>query len=230
MGRQSVSCGAAAGASVSLGPSPESEASAGSSRIPDPQAGQILGPIMSSFEDADTEETLTYLQITVYHPGQLNSGIFQSVRFYNRKKLPSSEVLKFGRNSNICHYTFQDRQVSRVQFSLQLFKKFDSSVLSFEIKNMSKKTSLIVNNKELGYLNKMDLPYKCMVRFGDYQFLMEKEDGESLEFFETQFILSPRSLLQESNWPPQEPIPQHGSYSYCSTKSTTPTEMDENQL
>ncbi|KAK2493022.1 hypothetical protein MC885_020743 [Smutsia gigantea] len=194
------------------------------------EAGQILGPIMSNFEDADTEETLTYLQITVYHPGQLNSGIFQSVRFYNREKLLSSEVLKFGRNSNICHYTFQDRQVSRVQFSLQLFKKFDSSVLSFEIKNMSKKTSLIVNNKELGYLNKMDLPYKCMVRFGDYQFLMEKEDGESLEFFETQFILSPRSLLQESNWPPQKPIPQYGSYSYCSTQSTTPTEMDENQL
>uniref|UniRef100_A0A452SUN2 TIFA protein n=1 Tax=Ursus americanus TaxID=9643 RepID=A0A452SUN2_URSAM len=77
---------------------------------------------MTSFEDADTEETVTCLQITVYHPGQLQSGIFQSIRFYNREKLPSSEVVKFGRNSNICHYTFQDKQVSRVQFSLQLFK------------------------------------------------------------------------------------------------------------
>ncbi|VFV25950.1 traf-interacting protein with fha [Lynx pardinus] len=117
---------------------------------------------MSNFEDADTEETITCLQITVYHPVQLQSGIFQSIRFYNREKLPSSEVVKFGRNSNICHYTFQDKQVSRVQFSLQLFKKFDSSVLSFEIKNMSKKTSLLVDNKELCYLNKIDLPDKCM--------------------------------------------------------------------
>ncbi|XP_006881147.1 PREDICTED: TRAF-interacting protein with FHA domain-containing protein A [Elephantulus edwardii] len=184
---------------------------------------------MSSFEDADTEETVTCLHITVYHPGQLQSGIFQSIRFFNREKLPSSEVVKFGRNSNICHYTFQDKQVSRVQFSLHLFKDFNSSVLSFEIKNMSKKTSLIVDNKELGYLNKMNLPYKCMVRFGDYQFLMEKEDGESLECFETHFVLSPRSLSQESIWGTRSPIPENGNYSSCFSNSTSPTEMDENE-
>ncbi|XP_066239884.1 TRAF-interacting protein with FHA domain-containing protein A [Saccopteryx leptura] len=184
---------------------------------------------MSSFEDADTEETVTCLKVTIYHPGQMQSGIFQSIRFYNREKLPSSEVVKFGRNSNICHYTFQDKQVSRIQFSFQLFKKFDSSVLSFEIKNMSKKTNLIVDSKELGYLNKMDLPHKCMVRFGDYQFLIEKEDGESLEVFEILFIMSPRSLVQE-NWQAQKPIPEHTSVSPCSTQSTYPTEMDENEL
>lgn len=60
----------------------------------------------------------------------------------------------------MCQYTFQDKQVSRVQFALQPFKQFNSSVLSFEIKNMSKKTSLMVDNQELGYLNKMDLPYE----------------------------------------------------------------------
>ncbi|XP_058150002.1 TRAF-interacting protein with FHA domain-containing protein A [Dasypus novemcinctus] len=185
---------------------------------------------MSSFDDADTEETVTCLRMTIYHPGQLQSGIFQSIRFYNREKLSSSEVVKFGRNSNICRYTFQDKQVSRVQFSLQLFKQFDSSVLSFEIKNMSKKTSLIVDNKELGYLNKMDLPYKCMVRFGEYQFLIEKEDGESLEFFETQFIFSPSSLSQENNWPLQTPVPENGSYLPRSIQNTFPTEMDENEL
>ncbi|XP_007938934.1 TRAF-interacting protein with FHA domain-containing protein A [Orycteropus afer afer] len=185
---------------------------------------------MSSFEDAETEETLTCLQMTLYHPGQLQSGVFQTIRFYNREKLSSSQMVKFGRNSNICHYTFQDKQVSRVQFSLQLFKDFNSSVLSFEIKNLSKKTSLIVDNMELGYLNKMTLPYKCMVRFGDYQILMEKEDGESLEVFETQFILSPRSLLQENIWAQHYPIPENGNYSSSSTQSTSPTEMDENEL
>ncbi|XP_054419748.1 TRAF-interacting protein with FHA domain-containing protein A [Pteronotus mesoamericanus] len=184
---------------------------------------------MSSFEDADTEETLTCLRVTAYHPGQMHTGVFQSIRFHSREKWPSCEAVKFGRNSNICHYIFQDKQVSRVQFSLQLFKKFGSSVLSFEIKNMSKKTSLIVDNKELGYLNKMDLPYKCMVRFGDYQFLIEKEDGESLELFEVLFTMSPRPLLQESSWPAHTPVPEYTGFSSCSTKSTSPVESDETQ-
>ncbi|XP_008265697.1 TRAF-interacting protein with FHA domain-containing protein A [Oryctolagus cuniculus] len=185
---------------------------------------------MSSFEDADTEETVTCLQMTVYHPAQFQSGIFQAIDFNKRDKLPSSEVVKFGRNSKVCHYTFQDKQASRVQFSLQLFKQFNSSVLSFEIKNMSRKTSLIVDSQELGYLNKLDLPYKCMVRFSEYQFLMEKEDGEALDSFETQFILSPRPLLQENIWPPHKPIPEYGIYSSCSAQSTSPTEMDEDEL
>uniref|UniRef100_UPI0030131E9B TRAF-interacting protein with FHA domain-containing protein A n=1 Tax=Mus musculus TaxID=10090 RepID=UPI0030131E9B len=150
---------------------------------------------MSTFEDADTEETVTCLQMTIYHPGQ-QSGIFKSIRFSSKEKFPSIEVVKFGRNSNMCQYTFQDKQVSRIQFVLQPFKQFNSSVLSFEIKNMSKKTSLMVDNQELGYLNKMDLPYKCMLRFGEYQFLLQKEDGESVESFETQFIMSSRPLLQ----------------------------------
>lgn len=194
--------------------------------------GRLSRPesVMSSFEDADTEETVTCLQMTVYHPGQLQSGIFKSIRFCNKEKFPSIEEVKFGRNSNICRYTFQDKQVSRVQFALQPFKQFNSSVLSFEIKNMSKKTSLMVDNQELGYLNKMDLPYKCLLRFGEYQFLLEKEDGESVESFETQFILSPRPLLQENNWPAQSPIPEDGGYSSYFTHRTSPTEMDENEL
>lgn len=185
---------------------------------------------MSTFEDADTEETVTCLQMTIYHPGQLQSGIFKSIRFCNKEKFPSIEVVKFGRNSNMCQYTFQDKQVSRVQFVLQPFKQFNSSVLSFEIKNMSKKTSLMVDNQELGYLNKMDLPYKCMLRFGEYQFLLEKEDGESVESFEMQFVFSPRPLLQENNWPTQNPIPEDGVYSSYFTHRSSPSEMDENEL
>ncbi|XP_072478796.1 TRAF-interacting protein with FHA domain-containing protein A [Notamacropus eugenii] len=177
---------------------------------------------MSSFEDADTEEKLTCFQLTVYHPNQDNNNVFQGLRFFNRERLSSMEVVNFGRSSNLCHYTLQDKQVSRVQFSLQPFKQFNNSVLSFEIKNLSKKTSLLVDNMELGYLNKMDLPGRCIVRFGEYQFLMEKEDGESLEYFETRFVLAPRSLLEERHY--GMPVPENGFYS-----STLPTEMDENE-
>uniref|UniRef100_A0A8C0PMI6 TIFA inhibitor n=1 Tax=Canis lupus familiaris TaxID=9615 RepID=A0A8C0PMI6_CANLF len=107
---------------------------------------------MSNFEDADTEETVTCLQITVYHPGQLQNGIFQSIRFYNREKLPSSEVVKFGRNSNICRYTFQDKQVSRVQFSLQLFKKLHS-LLVYYCHLLSNLGSLIIILKSLNCIS-----------------------------------------------------------------------------
>lgn len=188
---------------------------------------------MSSFEDADTEETVTSLRVTVYHPGQTQGGIFQSIRFSVPEKLPSGEVVKFGRNSTICRYTFQDKQVSRVQFSLQLFKKFDSSVLSFEIKNMSRRTGLLVGSTELGYLNKVELPYRCMVRFGEYQLLVEKQDGESLECFETLFALSPRPLLQERSWPAGKPTPELCWSPPRSAQSTClgagPTEMDEDE-
>lgn len=188
---------------------------------------------MSSFEDAETEETVTSLRVTIYHPGQMQNAIFQSIRFCNPERLPSSEVVKFGRNSTVCRYIFQDKQVSRIQFSLQLFKKFDSSVLSFEIKNMSRKTGLLVDGTELGYLNKVELPYKCMVRFGEYQLLIEKEDGESLEFFETLFMMSPRPLLQEHGWPAGKPTPEFCRSSSWLTQSTSlsasPTEMDENE-
>ncbi|XP_004703371.1 TRAF-interacting protein with FHA domain-containing protein A [Echinops telfairi] len=183
---------------------------------------------MSSFEDADTEETLTCLQITLYHPDRLQAGRFQSLRFCHREKLPSHKVVNFGRHSSSCHYVFQDKQVSRIQFSLQLFRDFSSSVLSVEIKNMSQKTSLFVDNHELGYLNKVKLPPKCILRFGDYQCLVEKEDGESLTFFETQFAWSPTSLLEENLRPLRTPVPENGSHSTLG--STLPTEMDENEL
>lgn len=127
---------------------------------------------------------------------------------FPREKLPSSEVVKFGRNSSSCHYIFQDKQASRVQFSLHPFKPFNSSVLSFEIKNLSKKTSLIVDSRELRYLNKMDLPYRCMVRFGEYQFLLEREDGESLESFETQFVFLPDHSCKKTAGQHRAPSPR----------------------
>ncbi|XP_044537264.1 TRAF-interacting protein with FHA domain-containing protein A [Gracilinanus agilis] len=180
-------------------------------------------PAMTSFEDADTEETLTCFHVTVYHPGQDHNQVFEGLNFCKREKLSSTEVVRFGRNPKLCHYIFQDKQVSRIQFSLQPFKDFNSSVLSFEIKNLSKKTSLLVGNIELGYLNKTEFPGRCIMRFGDYQFLMEKEDGESLEYFETRFMLAPRSLLEERHF--GNPVPENRG----SPSSSWPIEMDENE-
>lgn len=81
---------------------------------------------------------------------------------------------------------FRTNRFLEFSFLYSCLKKFDSSVVSFEIKNMSKKTNLLVDDKELGYLNKMDLQ-TIPVRFGDYQFLVERK-MESVRIFEIQFF------------------------------------------
>ncbi|XP_019389638.1 PREDICTED: TRAF-interacting protein with FHA domain-containing protein A [Crocodylus porosus] len=190
---------------------------------------------MTSFEEAETEETITCLHMMFYHPSQLEKQVFRHLNFYRREQLRADEVAKFGRDSNICHYILVDARVSRIQFSLQLFRKLSSSELCFEIKNMSKRTKLTVNNLELGYLNKIDLPFKCMVGFGDYQILMHVQEGESVDFFETFLELSQVSLLQEHYLPSLQPIPECGIspslfHSQAISPVEKPVEMDENEL
>lgn len=86
---------------------------------------------------------------------------------------------------------------------------------------MSRRTSLLVYSMELGYLNKVELPYRCMIHFGEYQLLVEKEDGESLEFFKTLFMMSPRPLLQEQGRPAGKPTPELCMSLSWSTQSTS---------
>uniref|UniRef100_A0A8C6J337 Uncharacterized protein n=1 Tax=Melopsittacus undulatus TaxID=13146 RepID=A0A8C6J337_MELUD len=40
-----------------------------------------------------------------------------------QEQVRAGEMAKFGRDSNICHYNFMDARVSRIQFSLQLYRK-----------------------------------------------------------------------------------------------------------
>uniref|UniRef100_A0A8D0HEL1 TRAF-interacting protein with FHA domain-containing protein A n=1 Tax=Sphenodon punctatus TaxID=8508 RepID=A0A8D0HEL1_SPHPU len=165
---------------------------------------------MSSFEEADTEETITCLQMMMYHPCQAEKQVFRGLKFYKRERFRVDELVKFGRDVSICHYNLMDSKVSRIQFTLHFFQHFTNLELCFEIKNMSKKTKLIVDNVELGYLNKMELPCKCIIRFGDYQILMMKERGQSVDNFETFFELSQVSLLQETHVSSLVPIPEYG--------------------
>lgn len=179
---------------------------------------------MSSFETTDTEETVSCLHIIVYHPSQEEKQVFRELNFCQQLRLSVNDLVKFGRDSNVCDFTFIDSRVSRIQFALQFFRHFNSTQFGFEIKNLSKKTKLIVDNIELTHLNKVDLPDNCFVRFGDYQFQMQKQGGQSEEYFEVCFDLSKTSLLQEkySSW--KKPVPESG-ISY----TELPTEMDENE-
>ncbi|XP_009318691.1 PREDICTED: TRAF-interacting protein with FHA domain-containing protein A [Pygoscelis adeliae] len=185
---------------------------------------------MSSFEEAETEETVTCLHMTFYHPCQDNKMMFRCLNFCKREQVRADEMAKFGRDSNVCRYNLMDTRVSRIQFSLQFYRKLNSSQFSFEIKNMSKKTKLIVDRTELGYLNKIDLPLKCIICFGDYQILAEVQEGESVDYFETHLHLAEVPILQERRLPSLQPIPENGiSSSLFPSQGKSPIEIDENE-
>ncbi|XP_064272213.1 TRAF-interacting protein with FHA domain-containing protein A isoform X1 [Passer domesticus] len=187
--------------------------------------------VMSSFEEAETEETVTCLHLTFYHPGQAERMVFRCLDFCRRQRVRADDTARFGRDSSLCHYSLVDTRVSRLQFSLQFYRKLHTSEYSFEIKNLSKKTKLTVNQTELGYLNKIDLPWKCIICFGDYQILAEIQEGEAVDYFETHLHLAEAPILQERCLPSLQPIPENGitpSFPLCQGKS--PTEIDENEL
>ncbi|KFP92463.1 TRAF-interacting protein with FHA domain-containing protein A, partial [Apaloderma vittatum] len=185
---------------------------------------------MSSFEEAETEETITCLHMTFYHPRQEDKMMFRCLNFSKRQQMRADETSKFGRDSNVCQHNLMDTRVSRIQFSLQFYRKLNSSEFSFEIKNMSKKTKLIVDQTELGYLNKIDLPWKCIICFGDYQIFAEIQEGESMDYFETHLHLAQVPISQERCLPALQPIPEKGiSSSLFSSQNKSPMEIDENE-
>lgn len=172
----------------------------------------------------ETEEETTCLYMTVYHPNQEDNKVFSDLRFNQPQKLKAHHQVMFGRDCNICDFNLVDTRVSRVQFALQFFRHFDSSEFGFEIKNLSKRTNLIVGNIELAYLNKADLPEICTVCFGDYRIRMQKRGGQSEDYFEIQFELAKASPLQEKNFASHLPVPEQGL-----AYTESPVEIDENE-
>ncbi|XP_066488599.1 TRAF-interacting protein with FHA domain-containing protein A [Tiliqua scincoides] len=175
-------------------------------------------------EAAETEEDSTCLYVTVYHPSQAANKIFSELSFKHRYKLKAHHQVMFGRDCSICDFNLVDNRASRIQFALQFFRHFGSLEYGFEIKNLSKKTKLTVNNVELAYLNKADLPGNCTVCFGDYQILLQKQGRPSEDYFEIQFELAKASLLEEKSLGSHLPVPEHG---LACTES--PVEIDENE-
>uniref|UniRef100_A0A8C0VSK1 TRAF interacting protein with forkhead associated domain n=1 Tax=Cyanistes caeruleus TaxID=156563 RepID=A0A8C0VSK1_CYACU len=109
---------------------------------------------MTSFEEAETEETVTCLHLTFYHPGQDEKMMFRCLNFCKREQVRADDVAKFGRDSSVCRYNLMDTRVSRIQFSLQFYRKLQFPILSslnirmhFSI-NHSKKTIIITEGRD----------------------------------------------------------------------------------
>ncbi|KAM5192499.1 TRAF-interacting protein with FHA domain-containing protein A isoform 1-T2 [Mantella aurantiaca] len=190
---------------------------------------------MAVANDVDTEQTLTCLHLKMYHPHNLHDPrIFSAFNLGRKEELRSEEVAVFGRD--VCKFKLLNNKVSRLQFALQFFKPLHGSKLAFEIKNFSKRAKLYVDGLELSYLNKVELPPKCMIRFGDFQFLVETEEGESEEKYDICCEVSRYSLVQDVSGPVMVGISETGvvngnlsAHSYISS-SPPPVEVDENDL
>ncbi|MBN3315469.1 TIFA protein, partial [Atractosteus spatula] len=117
---------------------------------------------MASFEDAETEETLTCLRIQVYHPHQSAKDVFRHLQFHRKLRYRAEGTVLFGRDAKACDVAFYDARVSRSQFALQAFRSFDRSELCFEIKHVSKRGSMAVNGLALQHLHKVELPEKAL--------------------------------------------------------------------
>ncbi|XP_038648101.1 TRAF-interacting protein with FHA domain-containing protein A isoform X1 [Scyliorhinus canicula] len=186
-----------------------------------------------SFENADTEETITCLIINVYHP---QAGVFKSLNCIEKQKYRAEEMIKFGRDTKVCHFPLMDKRASRMQFVIQAFRHNESSELCFEIKNTSLRAKLCVNNEILDHLNKIDLPRKCVLRFGNYQFYLEKDDGEAREHFEIFIKLSLVPFCEEINVETlTHPVPEIGILDIVNTPAPesqiqTAVEIDENEM
>ncbi|KAM4807720.1 TRAF-interacting protein with FHA domain-containing protein A [Rhinophrynus dorsalis] len=179
--------------------------------------------------DLETEQVLTCLRMKMYHPNQRENKIFSTINLCKNEEIRADAVVSFGRDYRACKYVLANNRISRVQFSLQFFKPFGSDIATFEIKNLSTKTKLYVDNLELNYLNKTELPSKCIIRFGDIQILVEKEQGDSDEKFEIWCEVSHVSLVQDQ-FQLMVPIPENGVLNGVAKKSLPAVESDENEM
>lgn len=144
--------------------------------------------MMSVSRTLETEEDLLpCLHIKIYHPQQHSKGLYQSLPLGTRCRLSADDPFRLGRDDRACTFALIDARVSRKQLSLQAYRSPHSTDMLFTVQNLSNKSRLNVNGAQLDYLEKMDLPDKALVRFGEYEMLIVRESGEAKGSFEVEF-------------------------------------------
>ncbi|XP_063776209.1 TRAF-interacting protein with FHA domain-containing protein A [Pseudophryne corroboree] len=183
--------------------------------------------------DVETEQTLYCLHMRLHHPDQQDHRIFSAIDLCRRKEIKAEETVVFGRDVSSCKFPLLNNKVSRLQFALQFFKPMQSSKMSFEIKNLSKRTKLYVNNHPLEYMNKFVLPPKCVICFGEFLIMVENEEGESEDKFEICCEVSRFPLVLEIETEVKVAIPETGTLNGSASSpfnknALPPVEVDEN--
>lgn len=185
---------------------------------------------MNVSQAMETEEDfLTNLQIKLYHPQQRSKGMFSLLPLGKRIKQDADDPLLMGRDGLSCAFALVDQKVSRKQLSLKAFRNPQSQDMLFTIQNLSKKGRLIVNGSGLGYLERLDLPDKALVRFGEYEMLILRENGEAKGSFEVEFDVLEVSPFTETCMcvPDRSPVMDTSSGYADGLRSHEPLETDE---
>ncbi|XP_069578883.1 TRAF-interacting protein with FHA domain-containing protein A [Brachyistius frenatus] len=155
---------------------------------------------MNEAQTMETEEDLlTCLRIELYHPQQSCRGLYGLLPLGTRRRLAADDTLRLGRDAQTCTYALVDPRVSRKQLALHAYRVPHSPDMLFTVQNLSQRGRLSVNSSALGYLEKMELPDKALVRFGEYEMLITRESGEAKATFEVQFEVLAVSPSRETS-------------------------------
>ncbi|XP_007250238.3 TRAF-interacting protein with FHA domain-containing protein A [Astyanax mexicanus] len=149
---------------------------------------------MNVSQTMPTEESLTCLHIKLYHPDQAVEALYQHLPLNRHHKMNAEDPVRLGRDGQTCSFVLNDLRVSRKQISFFAYRKTGSTDLHFTVQNISQRGKIIVNGCELGYLERVDLEDKALLRFGKYEMLVFREPGEAQDSFEV--------LFQKQNIPP----------------------------
>ncbi|XP_028420196.1 TRAF-interacting protein with FHA domain-containing protein A-like [Perca flavescens] len=170
--------------------------------------------MMNVSQTMETEEDLlTRLNVQLYHPQQSCKGLFGLLPLGNKSKHSADEPLRLGRDAQGCTFALLDARVSRKQLALHAYRTPESPDLLFDIQNLSQRGRLLVNSSALGFLERMDIPDKALVRFGEYEMLIIRESGEAKGSFEVEFevLAVPPSRETCMYEPSRSPVMETGS-------------------
>ncbi|KAK7910141.1 hypothetical protein WMY93_014825 [Mugilogobius chulae] len=187
---------------------------------------------MNVSQTLETEEDfLTCLQIKLYHP-QRHKGMFSLLSLGRRMRQDADDPLRMGRDGLTCAVALVDQKVSRKQLSFQAYRTPHDQGMFFSIQNLSKKGRVIVNGTGLGYLEKLDLPDKALVRFGEYEMLIVREFGEAKGSFEVELDVLEVSPFTETCAfvPARNPVLDSSSEYTDALRSPQPLESDETMI
>ncbi|KAM7377566.1 hypothetical protein PAMA_014059 [Pampus argenteus] len=142
---------------------------------------------MNVSQTMETEEDLlSCLHIKLYHPQQASKSLYSLLPLGTRSRHSAEDPLKLGRDAQACTFALADPRVSRKQLAFYAYRTPQSPDMLFTIQNLTQRGRLSVNSTALGYLERMDLPVKALIRFGEYEMLIIRESGEAKGSFEVE--------------------------------------------
>ncbi|XP_075929490.1 TRAF-interacting protein with FHA domain-containing protein A [Petromyzon marinus] len=162
---------------------------------------------------APTDQVSPCLHLSVYHPDNAVGNIFRHLPLQERRDYPCHTVLTVGR-LDTCLLRLHYQRASRMQLQFEAVRRRQQPTwqqqeqqqagseldveLSFEVKNLSKTMELRVNDQRLGHLERVALPPRSLLIFGNFQLGCTVEAGESVDSFEVLCEVATMPLRQET--------------------------------